>query len=217
MSSAKQRAQRRIQREQARQQIRDAAVEFLRHHPFREMSVDAVMANTPLARSAFYRHFDDVTELIQQLLGEVGGELYAIAKQWNDSAPEEYAAATHQALTDIAQFFQRHGPLIQAVSDAAATDERVESSYNAMLEAYDNLIASGLDAMIADGQLEPCDTRALARALNLASVGYMLDSFGHDPTRDPKTVVKTLELIWLRVIDPNDTARRRPHPPAPQP
>ena len=75
MSSARQRAQRRIQREEARQQIRDAAVEFLRSHPFRDMSVDAVMAETQLARTAFYRHFDDVTELIEQLQEEVGGEL----------------------------------------------------------------------------------------------------------------------------------------------
>jgi hypothetical protein len=31
----------------------------------------------------------------------------------------------------------------------------------------------------------------------------MLDSFGREPTADPETVVKTLELIWLRVIDTN--------------
>lgn len=203
MSSAKQRVQRRIQREEARRQIRDAAVNFLRQHPFREMSVDAVMGQTTLARTAFYRHFDDVTELVQQLLGEVGGELYTIAKKWNAGAREDLAAATHQGLSEIAHFFEQHGPLVQAVADAARTDERVESSYNAMLEAYDNLIASGLNAMIADGRLEPCDTRALARALNLLGVNYMLDSFGREPAADPETVVTTLELIWLRVTDTN--------------
>jgi TetR/AcrR family transcriptional regulator, ethionamide resistance regulator len=203
MSSAKQRAQRRIQREEARQQIRDAAVEFLREHPFRELSVDAVMGQTTLARTAFYRHFDDVTELVQQLLGEVGGELYAIVTRWNAGAGDDFAAATHQGLSEIAHFFEQHGPLVQAVADAARTDERIESSYNAMLKAYDDLIASGLDAMIADGRLEPCDTRALARALNLTGVSYMLDSFGREPTADLETVVTTLELIWLRVIDTN--------------
>ena len=167
------------------------------------MSVDAVMSQTTLARTAFYRHFDDVTELVQQLLGEVGGELYAIAKKWNTGAGEDFAAATHHGLSEIAHFFQQHGPLVQAVADAARTDERVESSYNALLDAYDNLIASGLDAMIADGRLEPCDTRALARALNLLGVNYMLDSFGREPTADPETVVTTLELIWLRVTDTN--------------
>ena len=200
MSSAKQRAQRRIQREDARQQIRDAAVGFLREHPFRDMSVDAVMAQTELARTAFYRHFDDVTELIEQLQAEVGSELYALAKKWNVSAPEEFAAATHQGLTDIAHFFQTHGPLVRAVSDAATTDEQVEASYDRMVAGYDKLIASGLDAMIAAGRLEPCDTRALARALNLASLTYLLDCFGREPTTDPETVVTTLEIIWLRVV-----------------
>ena len=200
MSSAKQRAHRRIQREEARQQIRDAAVGFLREHPFRDMSVDAVMAQTELARSAFYRHFDDVTELIEQLQAEVGSELYALAKKWNVSPPEEFAAAAHQGLTDIAHFFQEHGPLVRAVSDAATTDEQVEASYDRMVAGYDKLIASGLDAMIAAGRLEPCDTRALARALNLASLTYLLDCFGRAPTTDPETVVTTLEIIWLRVV-----------------
>ena len=164
------------------------------------MSVDAVMAETQLARTAFYRHFDDVTELIEQLQEEVGGELYALAKKWNVSPPEEFAVAAHRGLTDIAHFFQEHGPLVRAVSDAATTDECVEASYNKMVAVYDKLIASGLDAMIAAGRLEPCDTRALARALNLASLTYLLDSFGREPTTDPETVVNTLEIIWLRVV-----------------
>jgi TetR/AcrR family transcriptional regulator, ethionamide resistance regulator len=199
MSSARQRAQRRIQREEARQQIRDAAVQFLREHPFREMSVDVVMADTPLARSAFYRHFDDVTELIEQLQEEVGGELYALVKKWSTSPPEEFADAAQRGLAELVHFFEQHGPLVRAVSDAATTDERVEASYNAAVETYDKLIAGGLDALIAAGRLEPCDTQALARALNLASLTYLLDCFGREPTADPQTVVNTLKIIWLRV------------------
>jgi TetR/AcrR family transcriptional regulator, ethionamide resistance regulator len=133
----------------------------------------------------------------------VGGEEVLQSKRWNAGAGEDFAAATHQGLSDIAHFFEQHGPLVQAVADAARTDERVEASYNAMLEAYDNLIATGLDAMIADDRLEPCDTRALARALNLTGLSYMLDSFGREPTADQETVVMTLELIWLRVINTN--------------
>lgn len=202
MSSAKQRAQRRVQREEARQQIRDAAEAFLRSQPFRELSVDAVMAETQLARTAFYRHFDDVTELVLQLLGDVGGELYAIVKRWATDARADFPAATHQGLTDIVAFFEQHGPLVRAVSDAASTDEQIELAYNAFLETFDNLIAASLDPLVVDGQLPPCDTRALARALNLMGERYMLDSFGREPIADPETAVKTLEIIWLGVIGP---------------
>ena len=75
--------------------------------------------NGQLSTSAFYRHFDDVTELIEQLQEEVGGELYALVKEWNASPPEAFAAAAERGLTEIARFFQQHGPLIRAVSDAA--------------------------------------------------------------------------------------------------
>ena len=210
MSSAKQRAERRAQREMARQQIHDAAEAFLREHPFREMSIDAVMGQTQLARTAFYRHFDDVTELVLQLLGEVGGELYAIIENWVAGARDDVAGATHTGLSQIVDFFQTHGPLVRAVADAASTDERVETAYDAYLRAFDGLIAGGLDAMIESGRLEPCDTRALARALNLMGERYMLDSFGRQPFGDPVTAIATLELIWLRIIDPG--LHKKPQP-----
>jgi hypothetical protein len=69
-----------------------------------------------------------------------------------------------------------------------------------MVATYDKVIAGGLDALVAAGRLEPCDTLALARALNLASLTYLLDCFGREPTAAPEAVVETLEIIWLRVV-----------------
>ena len=199
MSTAKHRTQRRAQREQTRQQILEAADAFLREHPFRELSLEFVMSQTNLTRTAFYRHFEDVPALVLQLLAEVGGELYGIAEQWAARADTDFAAAAHEGLANIVDFFERHGPLVQAVVDAAATDEHVERGYGAFVTAFDGLIVRGLDAMVERGELPQTDTRALARALNLMNERYLLDTFGHRPYGDAATARATLELIWLRV------------------
>ena len=78
MSSPAQRARQREQRERTRRQILAAADQFLRERPYRELSVEVVMAQTGLTRTAFYRHFDDVTDLVLQLLEEIGHDLYAV-------------------------------------------------------------------------------------------------------------------------------------------
>ena len=200
MSVSVQRSRRREQREQTRREILAAADRFLREHPFRELSVDVVMAQTGLTRTAFYRHFEDVTELVLKLLEEVGGELRVIAIRWLETAADDFAAAAHEALSGIVSFFERNGPLVQAVADASSTDEQIEQGYRGFVNAFVDLISRGLDGLIERGQLEPCDTRHLARALNLMNERYLLDEFGRGHG-DAEAALATLERIGLRTLE----------------
>ena len=51
------------------------------------------MADTGLTRTAFYRHFDDVPDLVLRLLEDVGRELYEIAERWLEGSAEDFQAA----------------------------------------------------------------------------------------------------------------------------
>jgi AcrR family transcriptional regulator len=196
------RNRRREQREQTRGQILSAADRFLREHPFRELSVDVVMAQTGLTRTAFYRHFDDVTELVMKLLEDVGAELYAVATGWLAGAEDDLRTATHEALGGIVGFFQRHGPLVRAIADAARTDEQIERGYGGFLQAFVEMTVGGLNGLVGRDQLAARDTRELARALTLLNERYLLDTFGRNPQGDPAAALDTLEHIWLRTIGP---------------
>jgi AcrR family transcriptional regulator len=195
-----QRTRRRAQREQTRRQILAEADRFLREHPYRELSLDVVMAETGLTRTAFYRHFDDVTELVLTLLEEVGGELYGIAARWVEASTADFAAATRTGLGEIVGFFARHGPLVRAVADAAGTDEQIERGYRGFLEAFVDLTERGMNDLVERGALEPCNTHALARALNLMNERYLLDVFGHRSGESPAVALATLERIWLGAL-----------------
>jgi AcrR family transcriptional regulator len=199
MSVSVQRSRRREQREQTRREILAAADEFLRERPYRELSVDILMAKTGLTRTAFYRHFDDVTELVLTLLEEVGSELRDVAVRWLSRAGDEFGVAAQDGLAGIVSFFERNGPLVRAVSDAAATDEQIERAYLGTMNAFGEMIAQGLDKLVERGLLEPCDTRHLSRALNLMNERYLLDEFGTG-SGDPVAALATLERIWLRTV-----------------
>ena len=75
MRSVEQRTRQRENRENTRREILAAADRFLRERPYRELSVEVVMAQTGLTRTAFYRHFDDLPALVLRLLADVGAEL----------------------------------------------------------------------------------------------------------------------------------------------
>jgi AcrR family transcriptional regulator len=202
VSTSVQRSRRREQRENTRRDILAAADRFLRERPYRELSVDVVMADTGLTRTAFYRHFDDLTELVLRLLEDVGRELVEVAARWQEISGRNYPEPARHALREIVDFFERHGPLVRAITDAAATDERIERGYRGAIEAFITMVAAGLDTLVARGQLEPMDTRAISRALNLMNEAYLLDQFGSEPFGDPEVAFETLERVWLGAIGP---------------
>ena len=202
MSSSGQRGRMREQREQTRREIIAATDRVLRERPYRELSVEVVMSGTGLTRTAFYRHFDDVPDLVLRVLQEVGRELFDVAQNWLKGSSEDFAAAAHAGLSGVVAFFARHGPLVSAVAEAAVTDERIEAGYGRFIEVFIELTTAGFDEMVARGQLEPCDTVGLSRALNLMNERFLLDQLGREPRGEPTAVLATLETIWLRSVGP---------------
>ncbi|HET9105338.1 MAG TPA: TetR/AcrR family transcriptional regulator [Solirubrobacteraceae bacterium] len=198
MSSAGQRGRMREQREQTRREIIAAADRVLRERPYRELSVEAVMSGTGLTRTAFYRHFDDVPDLVLRVLQEVGRELFDIAQNWLKGSADDFPAAAHEALSGVVAFFARHGPLVSAVAEAAVTDERIEAGYRRFIEVFIEVTTQGFDEMVARGQLAPFDTEGLSRALNLMNERFLLDQLGREPRGEPAAVLAVLETVWLR-------------------
>jgi AcrR family transcriptional regulator len=201
VSSPALRARHREQRQSTRREILAAADRFLRQRPYRELSVEVVMAETGLTRTAFYRHFDDVTELVLQLLAELAGELYAVAERWGEKAGPTYPEPALEGLRAIVDFFVRNGPLMRAIAEAATTDEQIERAYRDGREAFIQITTETLDRLAQAGQLEVPDTRALARALNLMNEAYLLDEFGRG-SGDPDVALATLQTVWLRTAAP---------------
>ena len=179
-----------------------AAESLLRDRPYRELSVDVVMAQTSLSRTAFYRHFDDIPSLVLRLLADVGQELYDVAERWRARALEDLPGSAHEALTSIVEFMVEHGRLIRAVADAAPTDELLEAGYRRFRDLFTDLIADGLAALAERQQLGIRDNLAMAHALNLMNEAFLLDTFGREPLGDPDVALATLETIWLRVLAP---------------
>src|SRR3712207_7320235 len=77
------RAPRRRRRpEEAERAILSAARSFFEKRPFRELTVERVMARTGLSRPAFYTYFRDRYDLVARLLEGIGGLLFAVDRRW---------------------------------------------------------------------------------------------------------------------------------------
>lgn len=200
---------RRRRPEEAERAILAAARAFLEEHSFREMKVEDVMSRTGLSRPAFYAYFGDRYELITRLLEGIGGLLFAMDRRWLVGDPgagrEESAAVLREALGRDAETFERYGPVLRAIADAASYDERVEELYRfGLIERLTTAVAArvsrDVQAGVSPKGLVPEET---ARALVLMTERYLIDAYGRPSGRrrgDREAVVRTLEAVWVSTL-----------------
>ena len=168
-------ASHRVSRSEARRLIIAATGRVLADRHFRDLTVEDVMAEAGLARTIFYRHFEGLPDLVLAALDDAVAE---------EPAP---SADLHEMLERAVTLFARHGRLLVAVEEAAHHDAEVE-------QAYRDAFERSVDATAA---LAP---RPVARALMHLNASYLTDALARSSAPNPDEALRTLELIWSRVL-----------------
>jgi TetR/AcrR family transcriptional regulator, ethionamide resistance regulator len=181
-------------RQESRERIVRAAERLVRKRSYLELTVDEVMSEAGLGRTIFYRHFDDLGDLLMRSSREAIEELFEAQSNLVAARPGDIRGALRAA----AEVYQRHGPLLRCVSEAAAVDERIAEGYAAMRERFDAFAEQSLRELLSDGG--HADLAETARALNLMNETYLTEAFGREPRVSGETAVRTLAEIWDAVI-----------------
>ncbi len=186
-----------MSRQESRQRIVAAATELVRQRSYADLSVDAVMREAGIGRTIFYRHFDNLADLLLRVSREAVIELFDAQRRFVDARPGDATEAVRRSLEAAVEVYQRHGPLLRAVGEAAAGDEQIAAEYSRMRERFSEFAAHGLRDIAG---VKGTDLAETAHALNLMNEIYLTDSFGREPRVSPETAVRTLTEIWDAVI-----------------
>lgn len=204
------RAATRQNREQSRERIVAAATELVRERSYAELSVGEVMERAGFERTLFYRHFDDLGDLLLRAGSEAIEGLLGVqvdlgsTRDGSGTRPE----AVQAAIEPCVAFYERHGPLLRALAEAAATDERIAAGQEAMRSRFDRLVAESLAELPQLAAVPRPELDEIAHALNLLNVSYLLDAFGREPRLSADAATRTLTEIWSAVIGvPRPAAR----------
>ena len=200
MATPTNRAGIRQSRKQSRDRIVAAATELVREQPYGELSVDEVMRGAGIGRTIFYRHFDDLADLLMRAGREAIDELYdaqhALAEARLGDGPDVVRMAIQRAVA----VYERHGPLLRAIAEGAANDEQMAAGQEAMRRRFDGLLEDALRDMPHIADHPPADIAETARALNLLNTSYLLDAFGREPRVSAEAAVQTLTEVWVALI-----------------
>ena len=185
--------------ERTHAEILDAAFEFLWSHPYRDMTVNSLMATTSISRSAFYRYFKDVHELMENLLMRLESEILEGASPWlaDDGDP---VALLYESLAAEVRTCYRSGPFLKAVSDAAGNDSRQEAAWNGFIDRFDGAVSERIAADQELGLIEDFDPRPVATALNRVDAYTFIRAFGQRPRSRPEPVLDGNARVWISTL-----------------
>ena len=192
----------RVERAAARERIVDAAIELVRERSYAELTVGEIMDRAGLERTLFYRHFENVGQLLLTTGRHAIDDLYSAQVQLAATRADHRPETIRQALELPVQIYRQHGPLLRAVSEAVAANQLDAVDQEMIRRRFDDLVADALRAGAAENGHELENPEETARALNLMNEGYLLDCFGREPRVDVDTATRTLARIWSPIIRP---------------
>ena len=192
--------------EEAEAEIVAAAEQLLRERPFRDMTVDEVMRRTELSRPSFYVYFRDRHQLVLRVVERIREEIMQIADMWfrgGRDGPAEIRAS----MDGVVVAFREHGPVLRALSDAAADDARVEAVYAALVEAFVGAIAEHVERELAVGNALPLEPRETAKALTWMAERYLVQELGsgNADVATERAIRDTLVIVFSRTIYGRDS------------
>jgi TetR/AcrR family transcriptional regulator, ethionamide resistance regulator len=194
--------------ESAEREILDAAEAFLRERPFRDLTVDEVMAGTTLSRPSFYVYFRDRHQLAVRLVEGIGAELFAMAERWLAGTGDP-RMTVRAALEGIGAVWDEHGLVLGAIADAAGHDSEVEATYRGLIERFVEATTVRIEDDMVAGRTDAGDPRETARVLVWMSERYLSETLGRLPRTPAATVVDTLWTVWVRTLYGPEPSPRR--------
>ena len=185
--------------ESAEREILEAAESFLRERPFRDLTIDEVMARTTLSRPSFYVYFRDRHHLAVRLVEGIGEALFAMANRWLDGTGDP-SDDVRESLRGVAEVYDEHGLVLRAIADASGHDPQVEGVYYGLIERFVTTTTTRIEQDLRAGRISPLDPAPTAGALVWMTERYLLMTLGRLPKEPVDTVVNTLVTIWVRTL-----------------
>ena len=197
---------RRARRESVRAALCDALLDLVELMPFKEISVDDVTRAAGIKRSGFYVYFTDKQDLLVATAAETAEALYREADRWwhGEGPPEERLV---EALTGMAELYERHGSLLRAATEVSTYDAEVRLFWRGIVERFIAATEAHLRGERERGRVpRALEPRATAESLVWMAERccYIYLASGERSARD---LVESLGATWTAALYP--TAARR--------
>ncbi|WP_019873422.1 TetR/AcrR family transcriptional regulator [Sporichthya polymorpha] len=175
-----------------------AVERLLEEQTYPSLTVDQMVAEAELSRSTFYNYFEDKSDLLRALTGDVMSTIVDATRMWWQLAPSGTKDEFHAALAHLFAIYSPHTTLMRAVAESISHDARVREEFMAYMasgqQGIADYIRTGQTAGVLRTDLDADATAAwltwmMERGLSQLSLG----SGEYEPERVLAAVV---DILW---------------------
>ena len=165
---------------------------------FTELGVQRIADEAGVARSTFYLHFRDKTELITQLAQELGGGAFALFEEWSPAAPDAVERLTETLHTTL-RYWRERRHLLAAVLEVVGYDPLARQAWEAQLDVFVAWTERWLDAERQAGRTPPGLSIPTAARVMIWGGNEALDHqiLHGDPACDAEVAQELAQLQWF--------------------
>ncbi|MEO3817868.1 TetR/AcrR family transcriptional regulator [Plantactinospora sp. B24E8] len=163
---------------------------------FTDLGVQRIATEAGVARSTFYTHFRDKSELLMRLANTMRTTAFDVAGEWNPTAGAQGLA---EVFGEIVGIYREYAPVLTALNEVASYDPTVREFWAAALNRFVENTVRLLTADQESGTV-PADLDAehAARIIVLGgdrAISEHVAATGPDTSGDP-AFARELALIW---------------------
>jgi AcrR family transcriptional regulator len=174
---------------------------------FTEISVQEIADAADIARSTFYTHFRDKTQVLSRLAEKIKDRLVGMAEAWDPSGPHGGAEGFQDFFEKVIAAHRKNFAVLTAIREIGGYDSTVSEFYTANLERADASVLHTLiteqDAGRTPGDLDPTTA---SRVIVWGGEQAILQHIRVDKGTGDKALARELARIWWY------GAYRRPEP-----
>lgn len=170
---------------------------------FTSLGVQRICDEAGVARSAFYKNFDDKTDLLLRVVESATQELFATARAWAAGAEgRDSMIAVHR---NSVRVWREHAPLLRAYFEVAAYDPKVAAFWDEGMGTLVELLESRIVAGQADGLItDKLEARALAEFIVYGFERRTAQHIATAPASADKEFARQLaDIGWVLLYGPD--------------
>ncbi len=186
----------RLTKDQTRRKLRDAVVFEAVGKGFATLSVADVVKRAQVSAGTVYVHFENKTDMLQQVYMELKEEFHEAVTQHRDTSPT--AAMIRAMWFDMFDWIAEH-PRQFLFLDLGAAAHLLTDEQQAKADTCAEDIAGLLRRGVQDGTLAPLDTKLLSLLLTAPAMQMARGAVMRGQPIPRDSVEQTFDRVWLAI------------------
>lgn len=163
---------------------------------FTELGVQRLAREAGVARSTFYTHFADKSQLLMRLAGSFSAESFEVAAAWEPGGPDAFEGLV-ETFRQIIAVYRRHAAVLAAITEVSAYDPMIRRFWHARVDQFaartEELLIAEQRASRAPADLDPV---IASRLIVVGGERFVADHVTSDDGSGDEKAARELAATW---------------------